>query len=128
MVEEKVMIVFNMKAEDTGEVVFSRIAFEVDRETPKMYYRGDVVGEEIDDRYAARVIGYKNQFHKSNLPERTNNKGDSTVIEFRIVDVCNLEDSERVISMHTKELINKMEQELDKRKRLLDGWVSTIAQ
>lgn len=122
------MLALSMKAEDTGQVILNRIAFEVHRETPKMYYRGDVIGEEVDDRYANGVIGYKTQFHKSNLPERTNSKGGSTTIEFRIVDVCNLEDAERVISMHTKELMNKMEQELSKRKRLVDGWVSTITQ
>jgi len=127
-VENKVMLVLSMQAEHTGLVTLNRIAFEVDKETPKMYYRGDTIGEEIDDQYAGKVIGYRSQFHKSNLPERLNSNQYSTVIEFRIVDVCELEKVEKVVEMHTKELINKMEQELAKRKRLLDGWISTVTE
>ena len=126
---EKVIVALSMRAEHNGQVTLKGLGFEVDKETPKMLYVGSPLPAHEDEGNPNKILDYKRQFRKVDLPERTNNTHDSTIIEFRIVDVCDdVQRVGKVMEMHTKELINKMEQELEKRKRLIDGWVSTVTE
>ena len=125
---EKVIVALSMRAERDGQITLTRIAFRVSKETPKMLYVGTPYNVK-DNLETRKVINYKSQFRKVDLPERFNNNHDSTLIEFRIVDVCEgYPLVSKVMEIHTKELINKMEQELQKRKKLLDSWVSTVTE
>ena len=118
-----------MRAERDGQVTLKGMGFKVNKETPKMLYVGEPLPSCEGEKYPSQIIDYKSQFRKADLPERTNKNTDSTLIEFRIVDVCDdVQHVGKVMEIHTKELINKMEQELQKRKKLIDGWVSTVTE
>lgn len=127
--KDKVLVSLSMKADYRGVVSLEAVGFTIARETPKVYFVGDCIALNGDDdeQYKGYAVNYRQQFRKAELPFRENNTLGTMDIGFKIIDICEgMEDVDRVLKMHTKELINKMEQELQKRKKLLDEWVSAI--